>query len=118
MISELGFKFDRSGDFLTDTDLDCLATIVASRYTFKEVIGVPPYGLRFQKALEKYKTNKGVYLVVDIVYKQGRVIETIKSSLGRWKKIQGVVLYSETTEALPSWIDTIFTREDFQHDRI
>lgn len=118
MISELGFKFDRSGDFLTNTDLECLATIIASRYSFKEVIGVPPYGLRLQKALEKYKSKKGVHLIVDIVYKQGKTIDTIKETLGRWKKTQGVVLYSETQEALPSWVDTIFTREDFQHDRI
>ena len=97
-------------DALTDEDLDTLAFIVSLKGLFRSVIGVPTGGIRFATALEKYKSNSGVRLIVDDVLTTGQSMEQMKITLG-WTDAVGVVIFSRG--ACPDWIRPIFQMHIF-----
>lgn len=67
----LSFKIEC--DALTSPDYATLARLVANRFTFRSVHGIPSGGLAFAHALEPYWTQDGQFdLIVDDVYTTGR----------------------------------------------
>lgn len=70
-------------DQLTYDDWQCLARIAIERLPpFSEVIGVPRGGLLFAKALQQYKYEHGLLLVVDDVYTTGKSIAKYLKPVG------------------------------------
>ena len=64
-------------DALTDADWDTLAYLASKLYEFRIVYGIPSGGLKFSKALAKYKNpNSKNILIVDDVYTTGNSIKT------------------------------------------
>ncbi len=92
-------------DALTDEDLDCLAYIISQKGKFREVYGVPRGGVRLAKALEQYKSEDGVRLIVDDVLTTGNSMEDAKVKLN-WLDAVGVVLFARGT--CNDWIKPLF----------
>jgi hypothetical protein len=69
-------QFKIECDALDDGDLEFFAWITATYLVadFSEVHGIPRGGIRFAKALEKYKGKEGAILIVDDVYTTGMSI--------------------------------------------
>ena len=100
-------------DALTDEDWETLAQIVAGRYNFGKVIGIPRGGEKFAKALEKYcSSESGGVLIVDDVLTTGASME---EELKRWRQwetstdikgVVGVVVFSRGE--CPLWVRPLF----------
>lgn len=97
-------------DALTDTEIDTLAYMIASKLIFKRVIGVPTGGLRIAKVLEKYTTDEGWCLIVDDVLTTGNSMEEAKSQCVE-EYIVGVVLFARGK--CPDWIVPVFNMSNF-----
>lgn len=95
----LDFKIDC--DALTDADLATLASVIAKRFKFGAVEGVPRGGLRLAEALQPYVT-KGPALIVDDVLTTGASMEQARKALTD----RGVVIFARGP--CPSWITPIF----------
>lgn len=102
-------------DALTDEDIECLAWIIAQKTKrfaknekgsgIKDVHGVPRGGVRLQKALEKYKDDHGIQLIVDDVLTTGTSMEEARKKLG-WTDAVGVVVFARGK--CPDWIKPMF----------
>lgn len=92
-------------DALTDEDLDCLAFIISQKGKFRDVHGVPRGGVRLAQALEKYKSDEGVRLIVDDVLTTGHSMEDAKVNLG-WLDAVGIVLFARGP--CNDWIKPLF----------
>jgi hypothetical protein len=101
-------------DALSEADWDCIARMIADKYKFKEVRGIPQGGIPLQKALEKYADpNSDILLLVDDIYTTG-------CSMGEYRaqwidemlsyaqtNIRGVVLFARNP-ITQDWIKPIF----------
>ena len=97
-------------DALTDEDWDTIAYWVSTRFSFRQVEGIPTGGEKFQHALFKYRSpNSNVYLVVDDVLTTGGSMNKFKrtslQSLSGYD-IKGVVLFARGE--CPDWVTPIF----------
>lgn len=73
---ELNWKIEC--DALSDSDWDCLASIIRDRTRFGSVYGIPRGGVKLANALEKYVTpNHPLRLVVDDVYTTGKSMRDV-----------------------------------------
>jgi hypoxanthine phosphoribosyltransferase len=105
-------QFKIECDALDDKDIECLAWITSTYLVgkFSEVHGVPRGGLRFAKALEKYKDEEGAILIVDDVYTTGTSIQdfTRKFLVNHFASppMRFVVIFSRNEP--PEWIIPIF----------
>jgi hypothetical protein len=99
-------------DALTSQDWKCIAQLVANRYVFSEVVGIPRGGWKLMTALEKYKVGwTTLALIVDDVYTTGESMRQARKDIGG--KCIGVVLFARGK--VPRWINPIFTvGEDFR----
>lgn len=96
----LPFKIDC--DSLTDEDWECLAKVVATRFSFKKAIGIPSGGIRFANALNRYRKDTSVLtLIVDDVFTTGASFEPYNGSYN-----VGVVLFARAET--PGWIIPVF----------
>lgn len=93
-------------DALTDADMQCLAYIISQKGQFKEVYGVPTGGARLQQALEQYKSDQGIRLIVDDVLTTGASMEEARKTLG-WSDAVGVVIFARSS--CPDWIKPLFS---------
>lgn len=94
-------------DALTDDDLETLAAVIARKYTFRVLLGIPRGGLRLARALEKYRSREGGVLIVDDVLTTGKSMEDMRSQTGEDKSnISGVVIFARGK--CPSWVTPIF----------
>jgi len=95
-------------DSLTDDDIETIAYLISKNIKFKDALGVPRGGLRLEKALEKYASDRGCHLIVDDVLTTGNSMERLKneaygeSAIG----VRGVVIFSRNI--CPYWITPIF----------
>ena len=99
---------------LTDADWETLALLVARRFDFRKVIGIPRGGEKFAKALEKYCDSESqVILIVDDVLTTG---QSMKEEQGRQQKegitIKGVVVFLRG--CCPLWVWSIFQMESWR----
>ncbi len=105
-------QFKIECDALDDKDIECLAWITATYLVgdFSEVYGVPRGGIRFAKALEKYRKNKGAILIVDDVYTTGNSIKEFTRSFlvdhFASPPMRFVVMFARNKP--PEWIIPIF----------
>jgi len=107
-------QFKIECDSLDDKDIECLAWITSTYLVekFSEVHGVPRGGLRFAKALEKYKSKEGAILVVDDVYTTGNSLREfimnyfIENDMHSSPPMKTVVIFSRNVT--PEWIIPIF----------
>ena len=95
-------------DFLTESDLRCLALeLVVKRFKFKRVVGIPSGGDRLAKILQEFvDPTSGITLIVDDVLTTGmnmnRVFnEVIKEDPST--NIYGIVIFNRA-RYVPIWI--------------
>lgn len=115
-------------DALTEQDWITIAHVIAERFAFGEVVGVPRGGIILQEKLEDYATRKltDPVLIVDDVLTTGRSMEiqlaalklpvsgNIKpvlstGSLTPGRGVIGVVLFCRNRVHCPDWVYPIFT---------
>jgi hypothetical protein len=103
---ELDWKIDC--DALTDEDIECLASIIASRFKFRYVYGIPEGGIRLEKALWQYASvDSSSLLVVDDVLTTGKSMNALKARYNSGlRKMIGVVIFARGP--CPEWVTPIF----------
>jgi len=92
-------------DALTDGDIEVLAWMISEKGKFSKVYGIPTGGNRLAAALQKYRTDEGVKLIVDDVLTSGGSMEETKQKLG-WYDAIGIVIFARNRP--PSWVRAIF----------
>jgi hypoxanthine phosphoribosyltransferase len=108
--SGLSLPWKLECDDLSDNDIRAFAAIIATKFSFREVYGIPRGGLRLANALQRYTVSHKNYplLIVDDVLTTGLSMEEAKKELGKiGSNANGVVLFSRTN-VIPSWIFPIF----------
>ena len=103
---ELDFKIDC--DYLTDSDIECIAKLIAKRTKFGGVYGIPRGGERLADALEPYSDRRSkTLLIVDDVLTTGRSIEEARAWFdnGYWD-ITGWVIFARKKP--PKWVNAVF----------
>lgn len=101
------FKIDC--DALSDKDIEAIAKIISDKLEFSRVVGIPTGGQRLAKALERYKENTGVTLIVDDVLTTGNSMEEQYNKIketNKSKDIVGIVIFARGK--CPWWIIPIF----------
>jgi hypoxanthine phosphoribosyltransferase len=97
-------------DDLSDNDIRGLAAIIASKFYFRGVYGIPRGGNRLANALQRFSVSHHNYplLIVDDVMTTGTSMEEAKKELGKTaSNAYGVVIFSRTN-VIPSWIFPFF----------
>lgn len=98
-------------DALTDADWECLAFLAHLKIPkFRDVHGVPRGGIKFAKALQKYKTFDGPILIAEDVCTTGRSMEIHRSEWARHNdcplsEFVGVAAFGRGQE--PDWVRVI-----------
>jgi len=102
----LDFKIDC--DALLDSDIACLARIIAKKQEFRYVHGIPRGGTRLAKALREYANPDSTnMLIVDDVLTTGKSMEEAKRKYeSTGLKIIGWVIFARGR--LPNWIHAVF----------
>lgn len=103
---DLDFKIDC--DYLSDSDIECIAKLIAKKTVFGHVYGIPRGGMRLAEALKPYHNdNVSTVLIVDDVLTTGRSMEEAKSRFKTIEKnIVGWVIFARRTP--PEWINAVF----------
>ena len=99
------FKIDC--DALTDEDWECLAALIAKRFNFRDVVGVPQGGLKLAEKLHPFSTSSpdDPNLIVDDVLTTGRsMLEAV--SFKQIGHVIGVVVFARGH--CPDWVTPIF----------
>ena len=108
-------QYKIEADALTDEDIETLAWIIAQKGKFRSVYGVPTGGTRLANALEKYKSDTGVRLIVDDILTTGASMELAKQELG-WNDAIGIVIFARNR--CPHWVRPIFEMTFFNSEDI
>lgn len=110
-ISHAGQKLDWKieCDNLSDEDIETCAWLIAQKYSFKGVVGVPRGGLRLANALVKYISKESnIILLVDDVYTTGKSMQDSLNKLKDYGKyVIGVVIFARKEPTLP-WVKSLF----------
>jgi hypoxanthine phosphoribosyltransferase len=104
---QLEFKIEC--DVLTEQDIITLAKIIAEKYKFRYVYGIPKGGLRLANELNKYcEEEHERMLIIDDVLTTGQSMKEAKKdySIVTKMEIQGVVIFARGE--CPDWVDPIF----------
>lgn len=78
---QLPFKIDCE-DGLHDGDWEAIASIIAWKFAFRSVYGIPKGGVKLARALDKYVTPGYPVLIVDDVLTTGKSMEEARARLG------------------------------------
>lgn len=107
---QLPFKVDC--DALTDEDIEGIAKIVAGKFSFSAVVGVPTGGLRLAEACARYVDDSKQYpmLIVDDVLTTGRSMQKWRDTYFVRRPI-GFVIFARGP--CPDWIWALFTMGDW-----
>ncbi len=98
-------NFKINCDSLTDEDWQTLARIIAERYRFGFVVGIPTGGMKLAEALVPYITEGSrLTLIVDDVLTTGK---SMKGKGAEYPGSIGVVVFARGR--CPSWVTPIFT---------
>jgi hypoxanthine phosphoribosyltransferase len=123
---QLPWKLD--ADALSDGSIEALAKIIAGKFSFGKVYGVPRGGVRLARALEAYCETEAFrqypVLVVDDVLTTGRSMEEAKKIVqdGFGRPAIGVVIFArcqkdDANVAVPNWVFPICTVSDWAQAR-
>ena len=97
-------------DAMTDKDWEWAAAVIAERFSFCGVEGVPEGGVKLEKALKPYVEVSGdVFLIVDDVLTTEKSMEEMKEKTKHRHKGKpriGVVLFSRCD--MPMWINSVW----------
>ena len=102
------FKIDC--DALTIGDLNTVAKLIARKFKFSRVVGIPTGGNRLKYALQKWNKEYGPLLIVDDVLTTGASMEKEKSKYPHLHVI-GVVIFARGP--CQSWIHPMFNMCDW-----
>ncbi len=106
-------------DGLTADDWECVARIVATRFAFGRVVGVPRGGLPFAEALRLHAvTDHAVTAIVDDVLTTGAAMEearAIELRLRPEAPVIGFVAFARG--AVPNWVWPVFTVSEWAQSR-
>lgn len=92
-------------DAFTSADWKCLAHVIATRFEFSKVIGIPNGGLKLEEALKPYiKPNPGMTLIVDDVMTTGK---SMKEYFKQHPNSYGIVVFNRCPIVQPR-IHSIF----------
>lgn len=100
-------------DFLTESDLRCLAMeLVVKRFKFKQVVSIPTGGDRLAKILQEFiDPESGVTLIVDDVLTTGNSMNKMYAKLTQEESmaaVYGIVIFNRTRYT-PIWIRPLLT---------
>ena len=109
---QLPWKFDC--DALSDGSIEAIARLIAGKFAFGSVYGVPKGGLRLQCALEKHLTRGYGLLIVDDVLTTGRSMNEAKARLTTEDAI-GVVILARGE--CPNWVWPILRVNEWAQSR-
>lgn len=93
---------------LSDEDMETLAWLIAQKGDVRDVYGVTEGGRRLASALEKYRSARGVRLIVDDVLTTGASMKAARQKTG-WHDAVGVVIFARGP--CPDWVLPIFSME-------
>lgn len=102
----LPYKIDC--DALSDGTLEGIAQVIASKFRFGEVIGIPRGGLRLATALADHSIPGYPPIVVDDVMTTGGSMEETRAKLPEPEKVNGIVIFNRSPSP-PSWVWSNFT---------
>jgi orotate phosphoribosyltransferase len=105
------FKIDC--DALTIGDTNTLAQLIARKFRFSDVIGIPTGGDGLAHALQNWTKEQGPLLIVDDVLTTGASMEKEKNKYPHLHVI-GVVIFARGP--CPSWIYPMFNMCDWVDD--
>lgn len=98
---QLPWKVDcESG--LRDSDWEALASIIAGKFSFRSVYGIPKGGVKLADALQRYCEPEYPVLIVDDVLTTGRSFINARAALGNPEDIVGVVVFARGR--CPDWV--------------
>jgi hypothetical protein len=95
-------------DALSDKSIETLAFLISKRCRFKDVYGIPRGGLRLARALKKYRSTRGVVLIVDDVFTTGMSMREARRKL-REKNTLGFVIFARGRR--PAWIKCLYQEQ-------
>lgn len=112
---QLPWKIDC--DAFSDADWDALARLVAWKFAFRSVYGIPRGGERFARALDRHAEPHSGYpvLIVDDVLTTGRSFIEAKARLGNPPGTIGVVVCARGES--PNWVWPILRVQEWAQSR-
>lgn len=111
---QLPWKIDCE-DGLGDEDWEDLASLIAWKFAFRSVYGIPKGGVALARALDKYCEPNYPVLIVDDVLTTGRSFANARASLGNPEGCIGVVVFARGV--CPNWVFPIVTVNEFFQSR-
>lgn len=109
-------------DAFSDADWEGLAKLIAWKFAFRSVYGIPRGGTKLAQALDKYvdlsTDREGRYypvLIVDDVLTTGRSFKVARASLGNPEDSLGVVVFARGE--CPNWVWPIFSVNEWSQSR-
>lgn len=111
---QLPWKIDCE-DGLGDGDWDSLAKIIAWKFAFRSVYGIPKGGERLARALDRYCEPGYPVLIVDDVLTTGRSFIDARARLGNPTDCIGVVVFARGK--CPNWVWPILTVNEWAQSR-
>ena len=102
------FKIDC--DALTVNDINTLAQLIAKKFRFSKVVGIPTGGDRLAYALQKWTKKYGPLLIIDDVLTTGASMEKEKAKYP-YLHVVGVVIFARGP--CPSWVHPMFNMCDW-----
>lgn len=110
---QLPWKLDLEN--LRDEDWEAIAEIIAWKFAFCSVYGVPKGGVRLAQALDKHVTPGYPVLIVDDVLTTGRSMIEAKAALGNPQGAIGVVVAARGR--CPDWVWPILQVSEWAQSR-
>jgi hypothetical protein len=108
---QLPWKFVLDGD----TGWEDLAEMIAWKFAFRSVYGIPTGGEKLARALDQYCEPNYPVLIVDDVLTTSRSMEEARARLGNPDPVIGVVVAARGP--CPSWVFPILTINEFFQSR-
>ncbi len=110
---QLPWKLDLAA--MDDGSWGELASLVAWKFAFSSVYGIPKGGVKFAQALQKHCEPGYPVLIVDDVLTTGRSFIHARAALGNPENVFGVVVAARG--ACPDWVFPILTVNEWAQSR-
>jgi hypothetical protein len=110
---QLPWKLDLDG--LDDSDWKAIAQMIAWKFAFRSVYGVPKGGVELAKACDPFVSAGYPILIVDDVLTTGRSMIEARAKLGDPPGCIGVVVAARGR--CPNWVFPILTVNEFWQSR-